>query len=60
MKNLEIRTAILAKGIRYYRVAEELHIAEFTLSRWLRQELIGEKKARVMAAIEKVADAQGR
>lgn len=49
---MDIRIALI--GYKNYQVAEVLGITEFTLCRWLRKELPVDKKAMVLAAIEKL------
>lgn len=52
MNNLEIRTAIMAAGLKHYQVAEKLGIHDDSFSRMLRKELTDEKKRIVLEAIE--------
>lgn len=51
--NKDIRIAMI--GHKKYRVAEELGITEFTFSRWLRKEFTPERRAQVLAAIERLS-----
>lgn len=53
MRNREIREAIAGAGLLYWQVAEQIGITDGNFSRLLRHELTGEKKLRVMAAIER-------
>ncbi|MDR3589275.1 MAG: hypothetical protein P4N41_06395 [Negativicutes bacterium] len=52
--NKEVRIALI--GYNHYEVAEAMGIAEFTFCRWLRRELPPEKKALIIAAIEKLGN----
>lgn len=54
LNNLEIRTAIEKKRLKYYEVAEVVGIDECTLSKWMRKELDGERRKRVLDAIRKL------
>lgn len=54
MKNKAIRNAITCAGLRYWEVAKEIGVSPYTLSIWLREELSGERRSRVEAAIEKL------
>lgn len=55
MANKEIRCALISYGFKQYQLAEELGIAEATLSRKLRKELTPEERDRVLAAIDRLA-----
>lgn len=57
MKNIEIRTAYMAAGIKQWQLAKALDLSETHFSRKLRQELSPEEKERVLAAIEKLSKA---
>lgn len=50
--NQEIRNAIKAAGVKQWMVAKELGISEYTLVRWLRDELSEERKKAIYAAIK--------
>ena len=50
--NTEIRELMAKKGIAQYEVANELGITVYTFSHWLQTEITGEKKERVLRAIE--------
>jgi hypothetical protein len=52
MTNKELRLMAAGKGIRQWQIAEQLGIAEETLSRWFRKELSPDKKNLILAAIE--------
>lgn len=54
-KNLDIRAAARGKGVYLYEVAEIMGISEPTLMRWLRADLMDERKAAILEAIDKVA-----
>lgn len=54
MKNLDVRQIIRDNRFRHYEVAQALGISEYTLSVWLRTELLPEKKAQILEAIERV------
>lgn len=51
MTGNELKILIKKKRVRQYEVARELNINEFTLSRWLREDLDEEKVTRIYAAI---------
>ena len=53
-ENLDIRDAIKSKGICHWQLADEIGIAECTLVVWLRHKLTGERRERVLAAIERI------
>ena len=48
MANLDVRAAAVSSGVRLWRVAEELGIADASLSRKLRRELPPEEKERIL------------
>lgn len=52
--NLEIREAITKKRLRYYEVAEQLGVSIYTLSHWLQKELTGERREKVLKAINDI------
>lgn len=54
MKNKDIRVKIARNGLRYWQVAEAVGVNATTLCVWLRQELQGERLARVEAAIDRL------
>jgi len=54
MNNLEVRELIERKRVAYYEVANQLGINVSTLSRWLRDELPEDKKAKVLKAIRSI------
>lgn len=57
--NKEIRIKALESGVLYWQIALELGITPESFSRTLRQELEGDKKERVIQAIETIADRNG-
>lgn len=56
MRNEEIRTALFQHNIKQWEVAEQLGVSEITICRWLRSELPDDKKAKIMSAINKLAE----
>lgn len=56
MSNFEIRELLKKKRIRQYELAAEMQISEFTLSRWLRDELSKSKKDDVLQAIQRIVE----
>lgn len=57
--NKEIRIKALERGVLYWQIAAELRITPESFSRTLRQELDGDKKERVLQAIEAIAGRNG-
>lgn len=55
LKNLDIRRAAAANGVKLWRIADELGIADTTFCRKLRKELPQEEKRRIFAIIEKLS-----
>ena len=51
MKNLEIRNAIAAAGLKHWQLADAIGISPYTLSVWMRHELEGERLERVKQAV---------
>ena len=51
MTGQDLKELIKKKRIRQYEVARELNINEFTLSRWLREDMDEEKHDRIYNAI---------
>lgn len=49
--NIQLRHEIKDKGITYRNIAKVLGISRYTLSRWFRYELDGEKKEKIVYAI---------
>jgi predicted XRE-type DNA-binding protein len=54
MKNHDVRQLIKRNRFRHYEVAHELGISEYTLSVWLRTELLEARKAQVIQAIDRL------
>ena len=52
MNNVDIRAQVEKKRLKYYEVAEFVGIDECTLSKWMRKELDGERRKRVLNAID--------
>lgn len=57
MSNLDIREEAAAAGVKLWRIAESLGIADHVLSRRLRHELSDEDKARVREIIRELKEA---
>ena len=57
--NVEIRNSAKEKGVKLWRVAEALGMADSAFSRKLRHELEEEEKNRVLSAIEQLAAGAG-
>ena len=55
MANLDIRAAAVAAGVRLWRVADALGIADASLSRKLRKELPQEEKEKIFSIIQKLS-----
>ncbi len=55
MANLDVRAAAVSSGVRLWRVAEELGIADASLSRKLRRELPPEEKERILSIIKRLS-----
>lgn len=58
-RNEEIKKQIKESRFPMWFVAEKAGISEPTFTRWMRQELIGEKKTRILAAIEELKQENG-
>lgn len=54
MSSLEIKSRIIAAGLRCYQVAEELGITDTSFSRKLRTGLTKEDTEKVLSIIEKL------
>lgn len=54
--NQDIKQKIKEAGTTQWRVAEALGVSEMTLLRWLRFELSPERKAAILAAVEKARE----
>lgn len=55
MKNTDIRNAAGSHGLKLWQIATELGMADSTFSRLLRKELPAEKKAEILAVIDRLA-----
>ncbi len=55
MANLDIRAEAVSCGVRLWRVAEELGIADASLSRKLRKELPQAEKERIISIIHRLS-----
>lgn len=53
--NADIKTVAKAKNVCLWEIAEELDIADTTMSRKLRRELPADEKAEIFAIIDRVA-----
>ncbi len=51
MKNVEIRTELMKRGMKNYELAELLGIADSALSRKLRKELPEDEKQKILEVI---------
>ena len=52
MENMDLRLLARGNGVPLWKIAEQMHISEPTLTRWLRQPLTEEKKEKFIAALE--------
>lgn len=55
MANLDVRRTAAGAGIKLWQIADELGIADCSLSRKLRKELPKEEKERIFAIIERLS-----
>ena len=55
MNNQDIRQAAEKSGVRLWRIAEALGVADCNFSRKLRKELPQEEKEKIFSIIEKLA-----
>ena len=55
MANLDIRAEAVSHGVRLWRLAEELGIADASLSRKLRKELPRDEKEKIFSIIRRLA-----
>lgn len=58
MPNREIKIAALDAGVKLWRVAEALGIADTSLSRKMRRELPTEEKKKILGIIESLKEAR--
>lgn len=54
MNNIDIRQIIKAHRLHHYEIADHIGISESTFCVWLRNELTGERREKVMRAIEEL------
>lgn len=54
MSNRAIRVKILECGLKHWQVARQIGIDPATFSRWMREEMSEEQKAKVDAAIQRL------
>lgn len=55
LSNNDLRTFAKEKGVRFWEVAEKLHISDPTMSRRLRHELPAADKQEIVAVIDQIA-----
>lgn len=55
MKNNDIRVAAVSSGVKMWRIADKLGIADCSLSRKLRRELSAEEKKRILSIIDELS-----
>lgn len=55
--NKELKAKFRCYGLFYWQIAAQIGIAESTLLRWLRTELSADKRQRIEAAVEALAEA---
>lgn len=56
MANREVRVAAMDAGVKMWRVAETLGMADSSLSRKLRHELPDEEKVKILDIIERLKE----
>lgn len=59
LPNNDIRKAALLADVRHWEICDRLGISEPTLTRWLRFELLPEKKQRILDAIDELSREEG-
>ena len=59
MANLDIRAAAVSAGVKLWRVADALGIADSSFSRKLRKELPQEEKEKIFSIIQKLSQEVG-
>lgn len=52
MTGKELKEIIQSKRLYQWEVAQVMNINEFTLSRWLRGDVLADKEVKILAAIE--------
>lgn len=55
--NKDLQELASGKGVKQWQIADEIGVGETTLCRMLRRELTPEMKEKVLAAINKLANA---
>lgn len=55
MKNEDVREKIANAGVRMWKVAEALGVADTTLSKKLRKELSEDEKRKIFSIVEQLA-----
>lgn len=58
--NEDIKEKIKTAGLHQYQVAELCGIGESTMIRWLRKKLSAERKEKILSAIEKGKNSDGK
>lgn len=58
IKNIEVRGLIKKSRIFQYEVAKQIGVSEYTLCKWLREELSDEKKREILSAIEELSEVE--
>lgn len=56
MTNIDIRSAASSSGVKLWRIADALHIADSSLSRKLRHELSTEEKTKILNIIDQLKE----
>lgn len=51
MKNAEIRSLIVGKGVRYKELAETIHVSQSTLSMWLSNDLTEYRRTEILKGL---------
>lgn len=59
MANTDIRREIAEAGLKHWEVADAIGVNEATLCVWLRKPLIGERRSRVIDAIQRLKSERG-
>lgn len=60
MRNMEIRQAALAAGVRMWEIAEGMGISDATLYRRLRREFSPDERDRALAVIERLSTVRSK
>ncbi len=56
MKGQDIKELFRERRIKQYEVAAELKVNEFTLSRWLRDEVEPDREKEILAAVNRIVE----